>query len=171
MKQAIPGAQTIAVLWSPSEPVNVVEWDAIQAASATVGVKVLSVPVRQPDELEAAFATARRGSDAICVTGGSFESVNMARIVELAARHRLPAVYGFREYVVQGGLMSYGTNAPAMYRRAAGHMDRILKGAKPSDLPVEQPTTFDLVINKKTADELGITLPESLNAQVSEVIW
>jgi putative ABC transport system substrate-binding protein len=158
------------VVWSPQEPVNVVEWDAMQAASTTVGVKVLSVPVSQPNELEAAFAKARRDSDAICVTGGSFESVNMAQIVELAARYRLPAVYGFRQYVVQGGLMSYGTNAPAMYRRAAGHMDRILQGANPSDLPVEQPTTFDLVINKKAIDELGITLPESLNAQVSEVI-
>jgi putative tryptophan/tyrosine transport system substrate-binding protein len=170
MKQAVPGAQTISVLWNPSEPVNVIEWEAMQAASTTVGVKLMSAPVRQSDELEAAFAAARQGSDAICVTGGSFESVNAARIVELAARHGLPAIYGFREFVASGGLMSYGSNVPAMYRRAAWHMDRILKGSKPSDLPVEQPTSFDLVINKKTADELGITLPESLNAQVSEVI-
>ena len=147
-----------------------VEWEAMQAASKAVGVRLLSLPVRQADELGPAFATARQGSDGMCVTGGVFETVNAARIVQLAAQLRLPAVYGFREFVASGGLMSYGSYVPAMYRRAAGHMDRILKGAKPSELPIEQPTTFDLVINKKTADELGVTLPESLNAQVSEVI-
>jgi putative ABC transport system substrate-binding protein len=158
------------VLWNPSEPVNVVEWEAVQAASVTVGVRLLSMPVRQPDELEAAFAIARQGSDAIQVTGGAFETVNSDRIVPLAAQHRLPAVYGFRDFVVGGGLMSYGTNVPSMFRRCAGYMDRILKGAKPSELPVEQPTSFDLVVNAKTAAELGIALPESLNVRVTEVI-
>ncbi|MCC6174418.1 MAG: ABC transporter substrate-binding protein [Chloroflexi bacterium] len=170
MKEAIPGAQTISVLWNPSEPVNVVEWEAMQTSSTTVGVKLLSVPVSQPEELAAAFAKARQGSDAICVTGGVFESVNAARIVQLAAQHRLPAIYGFRELVASGGLMSYGSIVPDMYRRAAGYMDRILKGAKPSELPIQQPTSFDLVVNAKTAADLGITLPESLNARVTEVI-
>jgi len=170
LKEAIPGATTISVLWNPSEPVNVVEWDAIQGASTTVGVRLLSVPVRQTDELGAAFATARQGSDAICITGGAFESNNSDRIVQLATQHRLPAVYGFREFVAKGGLMSYGTNAPGMYRRAAGLIDRILKGAKPSELPVEQPTSFDLAVNAQTATDLGITWPESLNARVTDVI-
>lgn len=142
----------------------------MQAASGAIGVRLVSVPVRQPDELEAAFASARPGSDAICVTGGSFEFTYRPQIVRLVARHRLPAVYGFREFVADGGLMSYGTNVPAMYRRAADHMDRVLKGAKLSDLPLEQPTSFDMMINAQTAADLGITLPESLNGRVTEVI-
>jgi putative ABC transport system substrate-binding protein len=161
---------TVSVLWDPSEPVNVAEWEAVQAASATLGVRLQSLPVRQPDDLDAAFAIARQGSDAIQVTGGAFQSRNSVRIIQLAAQHRLPAVYGFRQYVASGGLMSYGTDAPGMYRRAVAHMDRILKGARPSELPIEQPTSFDLVINAKTAADLGITLPESLNARVTEVI-
>jgi len=166
----IPSASTVAVLWNPSEPVNVVEWEALQAASATVGVKLVSVEVRHPDDLEAAFAKARQGSDAIQVTGGSFEQNNRDPIIRLATRHRLPAIYGFREFVAEGGLMSYGTNVPTMFRRAAAFMDRVLKGAQPSDLPVEQPTSFDLVVNAKTAAELGIALPDSLRARTPEVI-
>ncbi|MFN8636806.1 MAG: ABC transporter substrate-binding protein [Chloroflexota bacterium] len=170
LKEAVPAASTIAVLWNPTERVNVVEWEALQEVSTTLGVRLLSVEARRPDDLEAAFTKARQGSEAIQVTGGSFEQNNVGAIVRLTTQQRLPAVYGFREFVAAGGLMSYGTNVPAMYRRAAGFMDRVLKGAKPSDLPVEQPTSFDLVVNANTAVELGIILPESLNARVTEVI-
>lgn len=170
IKEAIAGAGTVSILWNPNEPVNVAEWEAIQAASATVGVRLLSVPARRPEELEAAFAAARSGSDAICVMGGELTQNNRPRLVQLAAQYRIPAIYAFRELVVMGGLMSYGTNVPDMYRRAASQIDRILKGAKPSELPIEQPTSFDLVVNAKTAAELGITLPESLNARVTDVI-
>jgi putative tryptophan/tyrosine transport system substrate-binding protein len=128
------------------------------------------MPVRQPDKLAGAFATARHGSHAMCVTDGAFEFGNRPQIVSLASQHRLPAVYGFRELVADGGLMSYGTNVPGMFRRAAGHMVRVLQGAKPSDLPVEQPTSFDLMIDVNTAASLGIMLPESLNARVTEVL-
>ena len=95
---------------------------------------------------------------------------NRPAIVELAAQHRLPVIYPFREFVPLGGLMSYGTNLPSMFRRSANYMNRILQGAKPSDLPIEQPTSFDLVVNAKTAADLGISLPESVSARVTEVI-
>lgn len=142
----------------------------MQAAAPALGVRLLSVPVQHPDEFEAAFATARRGSDAMMVAGGELTNNHRLQIIQFGAQHRLPTIYAFREFVAGGGLMSYGPDILGMFRRSASFMDKILKGAKPSDLPVEQPTSFDLVINAKTAAELGITLPESLNVRVTEVI-
>jgi len=158
------------VFWNPGERVNVAEREALEAAAPTLGLRLLSVPVRQGDDLEAAFTTIRESCDAIYVAGGDFLQQDRPRLVGLVAQHRVPAVYPFREYVALGGLMSYGTNLPIMYRRAASYMDRVLRGTKPSELPVEQPTRFDLVINGKTADDLGITLPASLDAQVTEIV-
>lgn len=170
MKEAVPNASTVAVLLNPTEQASASEWETMQAASGPLGVRLVAVPVRQVEDLDAAFATARQSGDAIYVVAGQVTQLDRQRVVNLSAQHRLPAMYGFREFTDLGGLMSYGTDIPSMFRRCAGFMDKILKGAKPSELPVEQPTSFDLVVNAKTAAELGITLPESLNARVTEVI-
>jgi putative tryptophan/tyrosine transport system substrate-binding protein len=124
-----------------------------------------------PDDLERLFAAAaHQRADALIVFAHGFALLNRGRIIELAARRGLPTMYGYREFVDAGGLMSYGPNVQAVVRRAASYVDRILKGAKPGDLPIEQPTTFELVINLKTAKTLGLTIPQSLLVRADEVI-
>jgi len=123
------------------------------------------------EEFEAAFDAARReGSGAIHVLPSPFFNTQRRALIELASRHRLPAMYEFREYVEDGGLMSYGPSINEMFRDAASHVDRILKGARPGDLPIELPRTFELVINRKTASALGLTIPPSVLARADQVI-
>jgi putative ABC transport system substrate-binding protein len=172
LKEAVPQSTRIAVLTNPAAPSHGPEMETLAVAAKVLGVQVHVVPLRNRDELAGAFAAmTREGADALVVLG---EPVLLDRIigaiVDLAAQHRLPAIYRWRIHVEAGGLMSYGPNQPAMRWRYAYYVDRILKGAKPADLPVEQPMTFELVINLKTAETLGLTIPPTLLFQATEVI-
>jgi putative ABC transport system substrate-binding protein len=141
-------------------------------AAQALGLHLHVVELRRPDELDTAFAAVTRaGTDALFVVGEPLLLDSLRGwTVDLAAKHRLPAMYSWRELVVAGGLMSYGPSLPDMHRRVATYVDKILKGAKPADLPVEQPTTFELVINLTTAQALGLTIPPALLFQATEVL-
>ena len=132
-------------------------------------MQLVPAAVQNPDDFDAAFK-AVRGADGLLQLDGALFTTHRTRLVELAVRSRMPAIYGYREMVEAGGLMSYGVDFPDVFRRAATHVDKILKGAKPADLPVEQPTKFELVINLKTAKALGLTIPPSLQLRADHVI-
>jgi putative ABC transport system substrate-binding protein len=174
LTQAVPGVSRVAVLWQPGSQVERTEKDVLkraEVAARAVGVRLQFVEARGPETFDRAFSdmtSARVG--ALTVLGSAMFFNERRRLVDLAAKNRLPAVYGLREYVDAGGLLSYGPNVGDLYRRAATYVDRILKGAKPGDLPVEQPTKFELVINLKTAKALGLTIPQSLLHRADEVI-
>ena len=142
-----------------------------EAAAKPAGLTILSVPVRSPAEIEAAFATlVRDRAGALIIVPSPANFSHRKRLVELALKHRLPTVVGSREYVEAGGLASYGPDYPDQFRHAAGHVDKILKGAKPGDIPIEQPTKFELIINLKTAKALGLTIPPSVLQRADQVI-
>jgi putative ABC transport system substrate-binding protein len=174
LTQAVPRVSRIAVLWQPHAQAERTEKDlrtAAEVAARALGVRLQFVEARGPADFDRAFSdmtTAR--ADALTVLGSAMLFDQRRRLVDLAAKSRLPAVYGLREYVDAGGLMAYGTNGADLFRRAATYVDKILKGAKPADLPVEQPTKFDLIINLKTAKVLGLTIPPSLLARADQVI-
>ena len=171
IKEAVPSASRIAVLANPTNPAKGLELKAIRDQARSLGVTIESVEVPTPASLDAAFSTMGSARPDILMT--LFDTVtlsNRGRIVEFAARHRIPAIYQLKEFADAGGLMSYGPNSQSTLRRTAIYVERILKGAKPSDLPVEQPTKFDLVINLKTAKALGLTIPPSLLGRADEVI-
>ena len=171
LKQTSPRIARLAVLYNPAERASAPELQETEAAARTLGVTLQPLEDRRPDDLKQLFAAAARGrSDALIVLAHAFAFQNRGRIIELAARQRLPTMYGWREFVDAGGLMSYGPNVHAMVRRAASYVDRILKGAKPGDLPIEQPTKFELVINLKSAKALGLTIPQSVLIRADEVI-
>jgi putative ABC transport system substrate-binding protein len=172
LKEIVPQSARMAVLTNPATPSHRLEMEQLAAAAKALGVHVHVVPLRSRDELAEAFAAMRReGADALVVLG---EPLLLDRIigaiVDLAAQHRLPAIYRWRRDVEAGGLMSYGPNQPAIWRRYADYVDRLLRGAKPADLPVEQPTQFELVLNRKTAQALGMTFPPTLLLLADEVI-
>ena len=171
LKQIAPGVMRVAVLRDTTIPSGNAALGAIQAVAPSLRVEVTPVNMREAGEIErslAAFAHASSGG--LIVTGSAPAYVYRDLIITLAARHRLPAVYYERFFVAGGGLISYGPDFIDQYRRAAGYVDRILKGEKPSDLPVQTPTKFELVINLKTARALGLTVPPSVLAQANEVI-
>jgi putative ABC transport system substrate-binding protein len=169
LKEPFPGLGRVAALWNPASGVQPLR--AAQAAARKLGVILQPVEVQRPGEFEGAFAGMRTGrADAVIVLSTSLFTNQRTRIVDLVAKSRLPAVYDVRQFPESGGLMSYGPNIPDLFRRAAGYVDRILKGAKPADLPVEQPTKFELVINLKTAKALGLTIPQSVLARADEII-
>ena len=174
LKQAVPGVSRVAVLWQPGAQGERTEKDLqkeAEVAARALGVRVQFVEARGPDDFDRAFSEMTRArAGALTVLGGAMFIIAQRRLVDLAAKNRLPAVYGLREYVDAGGLMSYGPNNVDLFRRAATYVDKILKGAKPADLPVEQPTKFELVINLKTAKALGLTIPPSLLTRADEVI-
>jgi putative tryptophan/tyrosine transport system substrate-binding protein len=160
LRQTVPDMTRVAVLWNPMVASKVLEWTETERAAQALGVSLQSVEVRSSDELENAVAAAvRERAAAMLVFGDPVTAVHAAVITDLAAKARLPAMYENRDSMAAGGLMAYGPDIPAMYRRAAYYVDRILKGTKPTDLPVEQPMTFDFVVNLKTAREMGITFP------------
>ena len=171
LKTAIPFAARIAVLTNPTSgahPAFILQ-SRIAARASEVQLEVSEV--RSPDQLDAAFAAMSGGrAEALLVASDSLFYGQRRRIVELAARGKLPAMYSQKEFVDAGGLISYGANLPDMYRRSAAHVDKILKGAKPGDIPVEQPTKFELVINLKAARSLGLSIPSSLLLRADEVI-
>jgi putative ABC transport system substrate-binding protein len=172
LKDTVPKASIIAVLWNPANPV----WQAAalketEAAGKAMGLRLQLVEARGPEEFEMAFvAMTRERADALFVPADIIFVRHAEQMADLAARHRLPTMFGFREHVVTGGLMSYAASFTVMFRRAAAFTDKILKGAKPADLPVEQPTRFELVINLKTAKALGISIPQSVLQLADEVI-
>jgi ABC-type uncharacterized transport system substrate-binding protein len=174
LKQAVPGVSRVAVLWQPGALGERMDKDMLkeaEVAGRALGVRLQFVEARGPADLDRAFSDmtrARAGALTLLTSSGFFNE--RRRLVDLAAKNRLPGVYQTREFVDAGGLMAYGPDLADMYRRAATYVDKILKGAKPADLPVEQPTKFELVINLKTAKALGLTIPRSLLSIAEEVI-
>ena len=171
LKEAVPHASRVAFLWNPANQDQVAHFEEAEAATRALGVTLQSVAVRSGEELEGALAAMmRERPDVLLMTGDTVLQGHIERILAFAAEHRLPVVHQLRENAVAGGLMSYGTSRPHLIRHAAVYIDKILKGAKPADLPVEQPTNFELVINLRTAKALGVTMPPSLLLLADEVI-
>src|SRR5262245_46432130 len=171
LKEIAPHVTRVAVLRDPAIAQGIGQWAAIQTAAPSIGIEVSPVNVRDPGEIEQAVtAFARTPNGGMIVPGSALAVVNRNLIITLAARHKLPAIYYTRFFVSSGGLMSYGTDTITPFRLAAGYVDRILKGEKPADLPVQAPTKYDLVINLKTARALEIMVPSSLLARADEVI-
>jgi len=171
LKTAIPSAERIAILLNPGNRLHVLMLQVARDAARTLRTDLLPVEAGTPGEIDGAFAAMTRGRvEALVVLGDVVFNVGRDRIVELAASHNLPVIYGAHEFVVIGGLMSYGPDLTDLFRRAASYVDKILKGAKPADLPVEQPTKFQLVVNLKTAQALGLTIPTVILAGADEVI-
>jgi putative tryptophan/tyrosine transport system substrate-binding protein len=171
VKAVIGDGARVAVLWDLNGPGAALAWQESEAAAPVLGLQLQYCGVRGPEGFETGFASAVEARADGLVTLLSPLVVNYrARIAELAAKHRLPALYPVREFADAGGLMAYGPSLPGLYRRTAYFVDRILKGAKPADLPVEQPREFDFVVNMKTARELGITFPPEILLQVTEMI-
>jgi putative ABC transport system substrate-binding protein len=171
LKEVVPAVARVAFLWNPANPGTGVNLENVQAGARTLRVAVQPVAVRSPSELESAFATMMRGHpDAFMMTADPVHLLHTNWIVDFVNRKRLPAMYQVRESVAAGGLMSYGASRVDLFRRAATYVDKILKGAKPADLPIEEPRRFELAINLKTAKTLGLTFPASLLSQADEVI-
>jgi putative ABC transport system substrate-binding protein len=174
LKQAVPGVSRVAVLWQPGNVPERTEKDMLkeaEVAARALGVRLQFVEARGPADFDRAFSEMTRArAGALTVRPSSLFFIERRRLVDLAAKNRLPAVYPSREFVDAGGLMAYGPNIADVFRRAATYVDKILKGAKPADLPVEQPTKFELVINLKTAKAFGLTIPPSLRGQADQVI-
>jgi ABC-type uncharacterized transport system substrate-binding protein len=170
IKQLVPGLTRVAVLRNPTVAIHATFWQETAAAAEKLGVALQPIQVRGPEDFDAAFAAARDNAQALLAFDDAMTIAYRSRVVALAASSRLPAMYGFREFPDDGGLMSYGPNFVILFQRAATFVDKVLKGAKPADLPVEQPTKFELVINTKAAKALGLTVPPSLLARADEVI-
>lgn len=169
LHEIAPRASRIAVLWNPehADP----DFKETQAAAPTLGVRIVSLEVRRPEDFDAAFQTAlRERADALIVVSSRLMTRERRRILEFAAKQRLPLATGWGAWAEGGALLAYGPNIDDIVRRSAGHVDRILKGARPADLPVEQPTRFELVLNLKTAQALGLTPPPSLLLRADRVI-
>jgi putative ABC transport system substrate-binding protein len=169
LKELVPTVRRVAVLSYPPYHTNATQLKEAEVAAHTLGVQIEPIPVRSPNDFEAGFKAAR-GVDGLLQLDNPFFTTHRGRITELVAKSRLPAIYGYRQMVEAGGLVSYGPDVPDLHRRAATYVDRILKGAKPGDIPIEQPTKFELVINLKTAKALGLTIPASLLARADHVI-
>jgi putative ABC transport system substrate-binding protein len=171
LKQIAPSVTRAAVLRDAVNPAGIAQFGAIQATAQSLGMEVNPVSIRDAGEIERAVAAfARSANGGLIVTPSAGTSVHQNLIIALAARHKLPAVYAFRANVRGGGLISYGPDLVGQYRPAAGYVDRILKGEKPTDLPVQAPTKFELVVNLKAANALGLTIPPTVLARADEVI-
>jgi putative ABC transport system substrate-binding protein len=171
LKQIAPGVTRAAVLRDPTIPAGIGQLAAIQAVAPSFGVEVTPLDVREAAEIErAVMAFARSPNGGLIVTTNTLAAMHRDLIIALAARHRLPAVYAYRYHVISGGLISYGSDTHDPFRRAAEYVDRILRGDRPADLPVQAPTRYELVINLKTAKALGLAVPQSLLARADEVI-
>jgi putative ABC transport system substrate-binding protein len=171
LKEIAPGLTRAAVTRDPGNIAGTAQFAAIQTVASSLGVELRPVDVRHPGEIERAVAAlASQPNGGLIVTASAPAQLHRDLIITLAARHRLPAIYPYRFFVADGGLISYGVDTIDQYRRAAGYVDRILKGEKPADLPVQAPTKFELVINLKTAKALGLDLPATVLARADEVI-
>jgi putative ABC transport system substrate-binding protein len=171
LREIIPNMSRVAMLWNETNPSMVLRANETQDAAVKLGVVVQSVGVHDPVGLERAFkAISDGGAAALLTLVDPFTNAHRKQIVDFAAQQALPAIYEVREFVDSGGLICYGANLLAMHRRVPGYLDKIFKGAKPSDLPVEQPTKFELVVNMKAAKALGLTIPQSVLVRADEVI-
>jgi putative tryptophan/tyrosine transport system substrate-binding protein len=172
LQSILPTASRVAVLWNPGNPSSVLEWQELQEVGRSLSLQLQAVEARSPDEIDGAVAAAGRlGAGALFViTDPLFAPPYLERIVQAATRNRWPSAYTFASFPEAGGLMAYGPSLAANARRAAYYVDRILKGAKPADLPAEQPMRFDFVINLRTAQTLGLTIPHHVLLQATEVI-
>ena len=170
LREMVPRLERLAIVVNAGVPDSVTELRTVQAAAEMLGVTISTLEIRRAEDITPAFDALKAGVDALFVVGDPLTFVHRAQIHTLALSARLPAMYAIREFVIAGGLMSYGTNFPDLFRRAADYVDKILRGAKPADLPVEQPTKFDFVINLTTAKALGLTVPPTLLARADEVI-
>ena len=170
LREVVPGLRRLAIIGNVGNPVTVLEMGEVQAAAGTLGLEVATLEIRQAQDIAPAFEALKGRADALYVCTDALANTNRIRINTLALGARLPTMHGSRDYVEAGGLMSYGPNFPDQFRRAADYVDKILRGAKPGDIPVEQPTKFDLVVNLTTAKALGLDLPPTLLARANEVI-
>jgi putative ABC transport system substrate-binding protein len=170
LREVVPGLGRLAILGNVGNPAVVLDVREVQAAARALGLEAATFEILRAGDIVPAFEALTSRVDALYVAGDPLANTNRVRINSLALGARLPTMHGYREYVEAGGLMSYGPNVPDQYRRAADYVDRILRGAKPGDIPVEQPTKFDLVINLTTAKALGLTIPESFLLRADEVI-
>ena len=170
LREVAPGVRRLAFLANISNPITALEMGQVQAAAGTLGLDVITLEIRRPEDIVPAFETLKGRAQALYVAGDPLVLTNRVRINTLSLVAQLPAIYNSREYVEAGGLMSYGVNWPDLFRRTAEYVDKILRGAKPADLPVEQPNKFDLVINLTTAKAFGLTMPEAFLLRADEVI-
>ena len=171
LKEIAPSLTRAIVLWDPAISAGIGQFAIIQSVATSAGVDVRPVNLRDAGEIERAItAFARAPNGGLIVTASALAQVHRKLIITLAARYKLPAVYYERVFITDGGLISYGANFVDQYRRAAGYVDRILKGEKPADLPVQAPTKYELVINLKTAKALGLTMPPTVLARADEII-
>jgi putative tryptophan/tyrosine transport system substrate-binding protein len=169
LKEIVPALARVAVMWNPNNPGNRLQLGEVQAGAATLGLAVQPIEARVPEELQPALDSAvRQGSGGVIVVSDTLFTVYRAELTDLVAASSLPAVYALRVFVTTGGLLSYGPSATDQFRRAGAYVDRILRGAEPSALPIEQPATFQFVFNLQTAQALGLTIPPDVAAQVTE---
>jgi len=170
LQEAVPRLSHVAVIEDPAVPIDRNLTKELEGIAPARGLQLVLIEVREPGALQAVFNQAARKSQAVLVLPGPMLASNRPQVTALAAKHRLPAMYFVRDFVDAGGLMAYAPDTAAIHRRAAYYVDKILKGAKPGDLPIEQPTKFELVVNLKTAKALGIAIPESILLRADEVI-
>jgi putative ABC transport system substrate-binding protein len=171
LKESIPGISRVGIIWNPEVPTSVTAFKDAQIAAQPLRLQLQSLEMRGPDDYESVFqAAAKERTKALTVLSDSLMFANRSRILELASKHKIPTMHTQSGWVEAGGLMSYGTYFPDLWSRAAVYVDKILKGTKPADLPVEQPTKFELVINLKTAKQIGVTIPQSVLYRADKVI-
>jgi putative ABC transport system substrate-binding protein len=171
LKETIPGLSRVAILWNPEDPASREQWKETQVPARELALQLYSMEVRKIDRYESALDNAlEAGSAALAVASSSFFNAHQRRIAELAAKKRLPSISNRREFVTSGGLISYGPDRIELYTRVVAMVDKILKGRKPVDIPVEQPTRFELMINLKTAKQIDVTIPPNMLARADRVI-
>ena len=170
LREVVPSLRRLAIIGNVGSPIAVLEMREVETAARTLGLDVVFAEIRRAGEIAPAFEALKGRAEALYVANDPLVDANRTRIITLVLAARLPTIYGNREHVDAGGLMSYGTNFSDLFRRAADYVDKILRGAKPADLPVEQPTKFDLVINLTTAKALGLTIPEAFLLRANEII-
>jgi putative tryptophan/tyrosine transport system substrate-binding protein len=171
LKDAVPGTSRFGIIWNPENPSSITGFKETQVTAQSLGVQLQSLEVRGPNDFESAFQAAKKGqAGALTVVSDSVMFAHRTRMLELAAKQRLPTMHTQSLWVQDGGMISYGTYFPDLYRRTTTYVDKILKGAKPADLPVEQPTKFELVINLKTAKQIGLAIPPNVLARADRVI-
>ena len=171
LREAVPGLSRVAIMWNPDVRGNLLEYKETAEAARLLRLQLQSVEVSQADDVERVFSALKgERAEALIVVQSGLTFTNRGQIASLAQKHRLPSISGRKEFTEAGGLIAYGPNVAELWRRAATYVDKILKGAKPGELPIEQPTKFELVINLKTAKALGLTIPPSLLRRADEVI-
>jgi putative ABC transport system substrate-binding protein len=171
LREVVPKLTTLVVLLNTANPLTAIQWKQTKISAKTLGIQLQPVELRRPEEFKDAFAkVARQRPDGITMVADRFLLAHRMQIVDFVAKTRLPAIYPYRDFVVAGGLMSYSPSYEDLFRRSATYVDKILKGAKPSDLPIEQPTKFELLVNMKTAKTLGVPMPPSLLLRADHVV-